>query len=136
MPDKVALDSNIITAIFFKEEASSRALKAVTELDLITLDLAIAEVGNVAWKQVVLTGEDKELTLKALQKCFSFISEACDVFRAQDLAAEAYEISVETKIAFYDSLFLALSEKEQVPLLTLDRKLYEKAKGKREVQMI
>jgi predicted nucleic acid-binding protein len=50
--------------------------------------------------------------------------------------AEAYEISVETKVAFYDSLFLALSENEQVPLLTLDRKLYEKAKGKREVRLV
>jgi predicted nucleic acid-binding protein len=136
MPDKAALDSNIIAAIFFKEDASSRAMEAVTELDLITLDLAIAEVGNVAWKQVVLSGEDKELTLTALQKCLSFISEACDVVRAQDLVAEAYEISVETKVAFYDSLFLALSENEQVPLLTLDRKLYEKAKGKREVRLV
>jgi len=136
MPDKAALDSNIIAAIFFNEDASPRALKAVAELDLITLDLAVAEIGNVAWKQVVLSGEDKELTLTALQKCLSFISEACDVVRAQDLAAEAYEISVETKVAFYDSLFLALSEKEQVPLLTLDRKLYEKSKGRRDVRII
>ncbi len=52
------------------------------------------------------------------------------------MGSEAYEISVETKTTFYDSLFLALAEKEQVPLLTLDRRMYEKAKGKRDVRLI
>jgi predicted nucleic acid-binding protein len=136
MPDKVALDSNILAAMFFKEDASPRALKAVVEPDLVTLDLAVAEVGNVAWKLVVHSEENKELTLTALRKCMSFISEACDVIRAQDLVAEAYEISVENKVAFYDSLFLALAKREQVPLLTLDRKLYEKVMDRMNVQLI
>ena len=136
MPDKVALDSSIIAAMFFKEDASERALKAATEPDLITLDLAFAEVGNVAWKQVVLSDVDKELTWMALQKCMKFIFEACDIVRSQDLAAEAYAISVDARTTFYDSLFLALAEKEQVPLLTLDRRMYEKAKGKMDVQLI
>jgi predicted nucleic acid-binding protein len=136
MPDKVALDSNILAAMFFKEDASPRALKAVIEPDLITLDLAVAEVGNVAWKLVIRSKEDKELTLTALQKCLAFISETCDVIRAQDIAAEAYEISVEARVAFYDSLFLALARREQVPLLTLDRKLYERIGGRMNVKLI
>jgi len=136
MPDKVVLDSSIIAAMFFVEEASRRALKAAAESDLVTLDLAFAEVGNVAWKKAVLSRADKELTWKALQKCMSFIFEACDVVRFQDLASEAYDISVKTKTTFYDSLFLALAEKEQVPLLTLDKRMYEKAKDKMDVQLI
>lgn len=136
MPGKIALDSSVIAAMFFKEEASDRALKAATESDLVTLDLAFAEVGNVAWKKVVLLGADKELTKKALLKCMSFIFGACDVVRFQDLAVNAYEISIETKATFYDSLFLALAENVQVPLLTLDRKMYEKAKGKVDVKRI
>jgi len=59
MPDEVVLDSSVIEAMFFKEDASMRALDAAAKSDLITLDLAIAEVGNMAWKQVVLCGADK-----------------------------------------------------------------------------
>jgi predicted nucleic acid-binding protein len=52
------------------------------------------------------------------------------------LAELAYEISVENKITFYDSLFLAAAEKEKVPLYTLDKKLYDKVKTKIDVRMI
>ena len=136
MPDEVVLDSSLIAAMFFKEDASMRAQDAAAKSDLITLDLAIAEVGNVAWKQVVLCGADKDKTLVAFKKCQSFISEACELVRAEDLTIRAYNISVETRTAFYDSLFLAAAEARQVPLLTLDRKLYEKARSTRNVQLI
>lgn len=136
MPEKVALDSSVLAAIFFNEEASQRALNAVAEPDLITLDLAVVEVGNVAWKRAVLCDEDKDLTLKALQKCQTFISEACDVVRAEELVAEAYEISIAGKAAFYDSLFLALAERENVPLLTLDKKMFNKANSSHNVKLI
>jgi len=136
MPERVALDSSILAAMFFKEDASQRALDAVTEPDLITLDLALAEVGNVAWKQVMLCDADRDLTLKALQKCQLFISEACEVVRAEELLVEAYEISIACKAAFYDSLFLALAEREKVPLLTLDRKMFNKANSSHDVQLI
>jgi predicted nucleic acid-binding protein len=85
---------------------------------------------------VVHFHEDPELTFSALQECMGFISEACAPIRASDLIHEAYRIAVEDKIAFYDSLFLAASERENAPLLTMDRKLYEKVKQKRNVQMI
>ena len=136
MPDEVVLDSSLIAAMFFKEDASMRAQDAASNSDLITLDLAIAEVGNVAWKQVVLCGADKDKTLVAFKKCQSFISEACELVRAEDLTIRAYNIAVETRTAFYDSLFLAAAEARQVPLLTLDRKLYEKARSTRNVQLI
>jgi predicted nucleic acid-binding protein len=136
MPDKVALDSNILAAMFFKEDASQRALDAVTKPDLVTLDLALIEVGNVAWKRVTLFGNDKDLTFNALQKCQTFISEACDIVRAQDMMAKAYDISIITTASFYDSLFLALAEREQIPLMTLDKKLYNKTNSSFNVQLI
>ena len=136
MPDEVVLDSSVIAAMFFKEDASMRAQDAASNSDLITLDLAIAEVGNVAWKQVVLCGADKDQTLVAFKKCQSFISEACELVRAEDLTIRAFNIAVETRTAFNDSLFLAAADARQVPLLTLDRKLYEKARSTRNVQLI
>jgi len=56
--------------------------------------------------------------------------------RSSDLAAQAFEISLETKTTFYDSLFLAAADQENVPLFTLDKKMYQSARTKYNVQMI
>jgi len=50
MPDNVVLDSSVIAAIFFKEKASERAEKVAEKYRLITVDVAVPEVANVAWK--------------------------------------------------------------------------------------
>jgi len=53
MRDSVILDSSVIAAIFFKEEASERVEEALRDYKLITVNIAIEEVANVAWKRVV-----------------------------------------------------------------------------------
>jgi len=136
MPDKAVLDSSILAAMFFKESASSRALKRAAECDPFTLDLAVAEVGNVAWKQVVFSGESKDRALDALSDCQDFITTACILLKASDLTAKAFEIAVENRTSYYDSLFLAAAQEEEAPLLTLNRKLYERVKAKRDVRMV
>lgn len=136
MSDRVVLDSSILAAMFFKEASSSRALKCAAECDPVTLDLAIAEIGNVAWKQVVFSGESKDRALDALRDCQDFITTACTLMKASDLTDEAFEIAVENKTSYYDSLFLAAAQEEEMPLLTLDRKLYEKVKAKRDVRLV
>jgi len=136
MPDRVILDSSVIAAIFFKEESSERAERVAANYKLITVDLAIAEVANVAWKRVVFFNESKEVALKALRKGIDFIVGACEVISAKELIEDAFEIAIADKITIYDSLFIAASEREKVPLLTTDGKLYEKVKSKRNVKLI
>jgi predicted nucleic acid-binding protein len=55
---------------------------------------------------------------------------------ARDLAKDAFRISVGDEIPFYDSLFLAASEREKAPLMTMDRRLCQRVKGKQDVRMI
>jgi predicted nucleic acid-binding protein len=135
MPDRVVLDTGVIFAIYFKEEASSRAKRVALENDPITVDLAFAETGNAAWKRIMLFGEDKDASRDSLQKCIDYIK-SCTLLRSSDLVDLAFEVSVEDKTTLYDSLFLAAAEKEQVPLLTLDKKLYEMVKVNRDVQIV
>jgi predicted nucleic acid-binding protein len=123
MPDKYVLDSSVIAAIFFKEDASSRAANAVAERELITVDLAIAEVSNVAWKKVIIFKEEEDIIKHALKMSIEFINTACEVITANELADRAFQISLKEKISFYDSLFLSAAEKSNVPLLTLDKRL-------------
>ena len=46
MPDECVLDSSVIAAIFFREAGSTRAVEAVENRDLFTVDLALAEVAQ------------------------------------------------------------------------------------------
>ena len=136
MPDRVILDSGVIAAIFFKEESSEKAERVAENYKLITVDLAIAEVANVAWKRVVFFNESKEIALKALRRGIDFIISACEVITSRGLLEDAFEIAIADKITIYDSIFIAASEREKVPLLTTDGKLYEKVKSKKNVKLI
>jgi Predicted nucleic acid-binding protein, contains PIN domain len=136
MPDRVILDTSVIAAIFFKEDSSERAETAADNYKLITVDLAIAEVANVAWKRVMFFDESKAIALKALRRSIDFITSVCEVISSQELLEDAFEIAIADKITLYDSLFIASSEREKVPLLTTDGKLYENVKSKRNVKLV
>jgi predicted nucleic acid-binding protein len=136
MRDRAVFDSSVIAAIFFREEASPRALKIAAEFDPITLDLAVAEVGNVAWKRVSIFREEKETALDALRDFREFIGTACTILNSSDLLVEAFGIAVTDEISFYDSLFLAAAVREGLPLLTLDKRLHDRVKEKRDVRLV
>jgi predicted nucleic acid-binding protein len=96
----------------------------------------MAEIGNVAWKPVLFFGESRDRASDALQDCQDFIANACTLIKASDLSMKAFQIAVEDKISYYDSLFLAAAEREGIPLMTLDQKLHEKAKAKRDIRLV
>ena len=106
MPAKVLVDSSVIAAIFFKEAASSRAERSLQDCTVLTVDLALAEVANVAWKRVVLFKESKEVALKALRKSLEFIRTVCD--------EPAFQRAIEDRIPIYDALFITAAERENV----------------------
>jgi predicted nucleic acid-binding protein len=136
MPDEVLVDSSVIAAIFFKEAASSRAERALKDCTLLTVDLALAEVANVAWKRVVLFNESEEVALKALRKSLEFIRTVCEVISSGELLEPAFKLAIADRIPIYDSLFITAAERENVPLLTRDEKLYELEKSKRNVRLV
>ncbi len=136
MPDNVVLDSSVIAAIFFKEEASERAEKVAEKHRLMTVDATVPEVANVAWKRIVHFNEPEEMTKIALKACMDFIANACKVISSQTLLEASFEIAVRDRITVYDSLFIAASEKEKAPLLTTDKNLYNNLCEKRNVKLV
>ncbi|MGC1120462.1 MAG: type II toxin-antitoxin system VapC family toxin [Candidatus Methanofastidiosia archaeon] len=136
MPDRVVLDSSVIAAVFFREDGSERAEKDMWKYGLITIDVALSEIANVAWKRVVFFGEPCEITLRALKRCADFVLNVCEVITSHELLETGFGIAVEDKIAVYDALFVAASEREKASLLTLDRKLYETLRGKRDIKLV
>lgn len=128
MPSKYVLDSSIIAAIFFSEKSSSKAAHKVENSELVTVDLARAEVANVAWKRVNLFDQDQEVITQALKMSMDFIETSCEVIPTRELVEDSFQIVLKENISFYDSLFLAASQLENVPLLTLDKKLKKASK--------
>ncbi len=51
----------------------------------------------------------------------------------QEIVETASEIAFQEKLTFYDAVYLALAERNRSKLLTDDRKLYRKARGKRNI---
>lgn len=123
MPTKYVLGSSVIAAIFFQEPSSEKAAWAVENRELVTVDLARAEVANVAWKRVTLFNEDREITTKALKMSMEFMETSCEVIPTRELVEESFQIALKNKISFYDALFVCLALREEVPLLTLNKRL-------------
>lgn len=131
MPDRAVLDSNVIAAVFFREDGvCEKAENLIRESKTIyTLDIAIAEITNVAWKKVSLQGEDMEVVENALKKCMEFLRSVCIVVSSAELFDVAFRIAVERGITAYDALFASASEKYNAPLITADRRLAESVEG-------
>ncbi len=123
MPIKYVLDSSVIAAIFFQEPSSEKAARVVKNRELVTVDLARPEVAKVAWKRVTLFNEDPEITTRALKMSMEFIETSCEVIPTLELVEESFQIALKNKISFYDALFVSASLREEVPLITLDKKL-------------
>jgi len=129
MHDNVVLDSSILAAIFFPEKISGKSLKIAENHDCITVDLAYAEVANVAWKRSSLAGQDVATVKNMLDECTAFISETCQVLPAQNLVPAAYDLACRQRITVYDALFLAAAIHCSSPLVTADKKLHLAASG-------
>ncbi len=129
MDDSRVLDSGIIAAIFFPEKISGKSLAIAESHDCITVDLAYAEVANVAWKRMSHAGQDAATVKTMLGDCMSFIRETCQVLPAHDLVPAAYDLACSHRITVYDALFLAAAVQSASPLVTADKKLHLAARG-------
>ena len=127
MLDKVVLDSSAIVALFFKEKYSDWVEKIVAKAsELLTVDLAIAEVTNAAWKRVFIFSESQKVVRDALENAINFILNVCHVFSSVELYKDAFEDSLKLKIPVYDTLFLSLARRLKCGLVTLDKKFIKK----------
>jgi predicted nucleic acid-binding protein len=130
MPTDIVLDSTAVSALFFRDPSSDRVEAALKRFDgLLTLDLAFAEVGNVAWKRISLFKEDYVTNSRALSAAVDFITNACRVTESREMLPKALDVAVKHGIPIYDALFLSLASGAKTRLLTTDERLHRKASG-------
>lgn len=98
----------------FKDYRSER-------LFFLAPNLIYAEVGNIIWKKQIFQGLDEQDAAFAI---LEFKKIAFTLTPASLLFDDAYKIAVKYKRTFYDSLYLALSVRENCEFVTADEKFY------------
>jgi len=119
---RLVVDASVVVKWFNVEEWTERALALRDDLiegvvELLAPDHLIYEVGNALWKNRQLSPEDcASGVLSLLEVGIKFEPPSRDMLR------EAAALARRLGITFYDSLYVALSEITDAPLVTADEK--------------
>lgn len=120
------VDASVAIKWFLAEAHSPEADALLTTGEpLYAPDLLLAECGNILWKRA----DRGELRAdRALAILDALRDSALDIRPATPLLSEAFAIAHRHRRSFYDSLYLALAQAMNAPLITADLRLYNALK--------
>ena len=123
-PNVLVVDSNIAVKWYIAEEYSERSRSILDDylagiLELLAPDLIYSEFGNIVWKKQVFQGLSETDAYAAVE---AFCVLPVRITPAVDLLVDAYRLAVTYKRSVYDSLYLALSLRENCRFVTADEK--------------
>ena len=128
MPTEIVVDSSVVAALVTPEQHSDWASKKLSEYnDFHALDLNYYEVAN-AIKYKKSDRFDSNDTLKAFNQAIEIL-DLYAIHNFSEVINNALAIANELNITVYDAAFLALAQKLNAKLLTLDQKLVKKVEG-------
>ena len=130
-PSKVVIDASVVLALLLPDERNKP--KAVSFLqqyeqggvNLISTQLLNFEVLN-GIRTAVLRKRIKSETAKKLVNSFLGL----EIKKEEINFSRAFEYSLDFSISVYDASYLALAKKKDCPLVTSDKKLFQKTKRK------
>lgn len=118
---RLVVDAGVVARLFFEEEGSDAAARAVQSAsELAAPDLIWAEFGNVAWNlhtRGLLTAEQ---ALTAVKEALRLPIDSVPI---ADLLERAVELSLTVGRTVYDCLYVALAIDLDCPFITCDRRL-------------
>ena len=122
----LVIDANVAIKWVLAEDAAERAaaLRQQPE-ELIAPTLIAAEIGSAMRKRVAAKELSASEAVSAAQIATGLIDRLVPI---PELARRALEIAIKIKHPIYDCFYVALAEREQVPLVTADEDLIAKAK--------
>lgn len=126
----LVVDSGISVKWFIQEADSDIAQLVLDEYKsdkilFLAPNLIYAEFGNIIWKKQIFQGldsKDAEFAIREFKKIEFILTPIPTLFD------DAFQIAVKYKRTFYDSLYLALSVKENCEFVTADEKFYNAVK--------
>lgn len=122
---RVVVDSSVVIKWFVTEPLTPEAQRILDgyqagTLNLLAPDLLVAEIGNVVWKKYRVHGLAKE---DAEQIIAAFRELRIELVPTAELLEEAFRIAMTYERTVYDSLYIALSVREQCIYITADERL-------------
>lgn len=129
----LVVDASVAAKWVLPEPGSAEAAALrMQEPDLIAPSLVVAEIGNALWKSAMrgdMAGEDVAHSLDVAAGHYARLIPIADI------AAVAMKLAVDLKHPIYDCFYLALAERERVPLVTADVALLAKAKRAKGIEI-
>ena len=127
----LVVDSSVVVKWFVPEPHTPEALRVLAgyqngQLSLLTPELIYAEFGNIIWKKQIAQGLDAVTAEETIEK---FLRLNFRLTPATTLLEEAYRIAIAHKRSVYDSLYLALSLREQCQFVIADERLVNAVGG-------
>lgn len=105
--------------------------------DNSVLDLTFYEAANSFWKAAALQDRISEEDAEEAANILTALREEVEVIPVQDLSSgKIMEIALAEEITYYDSSYIAGAAEKEIPLVTQDGELSEKAKKYVEVEKI
>jgi predicted nucleic acid-binding protein len=121
----LVVDSSVVIKWFDAEPYAAEAERILLAyeqgtLTLLAPDLLLAEVGNIIWKKHTLL--KRWSAVEAEEALATFQALTFTLRPSTTLLDDAYQIAVTHQRTVYDSLYLALSLREQCPFVTADER--------------
>ncbi|MCU0551636.1 MAG: type II toxin-antitoxin system VapC family toxin [Leptolyngbya sp. Prado105] len=122
---RYVIDTNIAIKLFIPDPLSAKAEALFLHLQnpqtqFFIPDLFYIEFTNVLWKYVRANQFSAEQATLALDRIRAF---PLDATPTKSLISEAMQVSLNYSISAYDACYIALSQRMNAPLLTLDSRL-------------
>lgn len=128
----LVVDASVAVLWTLTQRNSDKADALRADGELIAPSLIVAEVGNAIWKAVrrgdLPAREARTAIELALGPIFALTP-------MEELHMRALELSIELDHAIYDCFYLALAERERVPLVCADGPFAGKAKKVKGVEV-
>lgn len=116
------IDASVAIKWFIPEIHEAAAMRFLDlDSDWLVPDLVFAEVGNILWKKY----RSQQLTLPVAEKILhDFKRLPFETYPTESLLNSAWQIATKYQRTIYDSLYLALAQKEKCVLVTADQAFY------------
>jgi predicted nucleic acid-binding protein len=117
----VVVDASVALKWYVAEADSAAArILFVGEQDVIAPELLVAEISNASWKLLRRGEIDRTQHVRIAEEIGGMLSRLVPLHR---LVARAAVLAHDLDHPVYDCFYLALSEAENAPLITADRRL-------------
>jgi predicted nucleic acid-binding protein len=123
MNDRYVVDANIVIQRFIVEQDTPQVKVLFDQMlsgtELIVPEFCRLECSNVLWKQVRFQGMPADVAEGLLVQ---LIALPLTVMAIQHLMPRSLKIGLQYELAIYDSIYIAMAERLDCALITIDRR--------------